>query len=146
MATILVFISLNPLRNPLKLFSRTWRAKLTAVFVTEVTGIDTPQHKMPRNSHSSRARSGSMSSVESFEPRDNDSDYVPSDTEHNDDADWDAADLVDDSPAACAQRRAQYIAAAVAKKAAVAKPAAKPAARAAAPASSRRSARIAGRS
>jgi len=84
-----------------------------------------------------------MSSVESFEPRDNDSDYVPSETEHNDDADWDAADLVDDSPAACAQRRAQYIAAAVAKKAVVAKPAAKPAA---APASSRRSARIAGRS
>jgi hypothetical protein len=99
---------------------------------------------MPRNS--SRSRSASMSSVESFEPRDNDSDYVPSDTEHNDDADWDAADLVDDSPAGRASRRAQYIAAWAAKKAAV-KPAAaakKPVA-ASAPASSRRSARIASR-
>ncbi len=98
---------------------------------------------MPRNS--SRARSASMSSVESFEPRDNDSDYVPSETEHNDDADWDTADLVDDSPAGRAARRAQYIAAWAAKKAAV-KPAAvakKPVA--AAPASSRRSARIASR-
>ena len=88
-----------------------------------------------------------MSSVESFEPRDNDSDYVPSDTEHNDDAEWDAAELVDDSPAGRAARRAQYIAAWAAKKAASAKPAAKPVARSAAPtASSRRSARIAGRS
>jgi hypothetical protein len=87
-----------------------------------------------------------MSSVESFEPRDNDSDYVPSETEHNDDADWDAADLVDDSPAGRAARRAQYIAAWAAKKAASAtKSVAKPAAaRAAAPSSSRRSARIAG--
>jgi hypothetical protein len=88
-----------------------------------------------------------MSSVESFVPRDNDSDYVPSDTEHNDDAEWDAAELVDDSPAGRAARRAQYIAAWAAKKAASAKPVARPAARTAAPAaSSRRSARIAGRS
>ncbi len=95
---------------------------------------------MPRN-----VRASSMSSVESFEPRDKDSDYVPSDSEHNDDADWDAADLVDDSPAGRAARRAQYIAAWAAKKAA-AKPAVaakKPAA--AVPASSRRSARIASR-
>ena len=100
-------------------------------------------------SRSSRVRSTSMSSVESFEPRDNDSDYVPSETEHNDDAEWDSADLVDDSPAGRANRRAQYVAAWTAKKAATAKPAtkpaAKPAARAAAPSSSRRSARIEGR-
>jgi len=90
-----------------------------------------------------------MSSVESFVPRDNDSDYVPSETEHNDDADWDAANLVDDSPAGRAERRAQYIAAWAAKKAAAAKPVAakaKVAAKASAPASSRRSARIASRS
>ncbi len=101
---------------------------------------------MPRNANSSRARSGSMSSVESFTPRDNDSDYVPSDTEHNDDAEWDSAELVDDSPAGRAARRAQYIAAWNAKKAAVStKTVAKSAARTAAPSSSRRSARIAGR-
>jgi hypothetical protein len=61
-----------------------------------------------------------MSSVESFEPRDNDSDYVPSETEHNDDAEWDSAELVDDSPAGRAARRAQYIAAWAAKKASAA--------------------------
>jgi hypothetical protein len=101
---------------------------------------------MPRNAASSRARSASMSSVESVEPRENDSDYVPSETEHNDDADWDAASLVDDSPAGRAERRAQYIAAWAAKKAtkpAAAKPVAPKAASASA--SSRRSARIATR-
>ena len=128
-------------------FSRQCCAKLTALFDMLVTSIDKP-NKMPSISRSSRVRSSSMSSVESFVPRDNDSDYVPSDTEHNDDAEWDAAELVDDSPAGRAARRAQHIANWAAKKASSAKPAAKPIAKhtVAAPASSRRSARIASRS
>lgn len=88
-----------------------------------------------------------MSSVESFVPRDNDSDYVPSETEHNDDAEWDSAQLVDDSAAGRAERRAQYIAAWTAKKAAAS--AKKPVvakAKAAPAVNARRSARISSRS